>query len=180
MFAEALREIVRRLEEAKARHLLEQYALIGGLAVSAWGVPRATHDVDFALALGGGQAAALAQFLHAEFRPGESADPLRGVFRLSLAVGGQSIPGQLILLPPAWNAVVFRDVESLNVFTCTVPIVAWPALVLLKLSAGGRQDLLDVQQILAVRQPTSDERRAVAALADQVGMSEAWRALIDR
>jgi hypothetical protein len=47
VFAEALTETVHRLGEAKSRGLLQQYALIG---VSAWGVPRATHDFDFAVA----------------------------------------------------------------------------------------------------------------------------------
>ena len=63
MFAQALTEIVRRLEDARTHHLLDQYALIGGLAVAAWGVPRATHDLDFALALGSADPAALSRAL---------------------------------------------------------------------------------------------------------------------
>ncbi|HLZ35809.1 MAG TPA: hypothetical protein VKP13_17540 [Nitrospira sp.] len=43
---------MHRLDDAKARLLLDQYALIDGFAVSAWGLPRATQDVDSALALG--------------------------------------------------------------------------------------------------------------------------------
>ena len=177
MFAQALSEIVRRLDGAKARHLLDQYALIGGFAVSAWGVPRATHDVDFALALGAADADALSRFLQAEFEPGESDDPLRGVFRASIALGDHAIPVQLILLPRAWDAVAFRDVKALPLFDCTVPVVSWQVLVLLKLYAGGPQDILDAQQILAVRQPTPAERQSVAALADEVGLSAPWCAL---
>ena len=52
MFQEALTEILSRLEAAHNRRLLHAYALIGGFAVSAWGVPRATHDIDFAVAIG--------------------------------------------------------------------------------------------------------------------------------
>ncbi len=81
MFAQALTDIIRRLEEAKALGLVEQYALIGGFAVSAWGVPRATHDLDFALALGAVEPAALARSLKADFHAGDPSDPLRGVFR---------------------------------------------------------------------------------------------------
>jgi predicted nucleotidyltransferase len=180
VFAQALTEIVRRLDDAKARHLLDQYALIGGFAVSAWGAPRATHDVDFALALGSSDAAALACHLRAEFQPGEPDDPLRGIFRTSVTVDDLSVPIQLVLLPPAWNALIFREVESLLVFGCTVRVVSWQALILLKLYAGGPQDMLDAQQILAVRQPTQVERQAVAALADAVGLSAAWQTLINR
>lgn len=180
MFAQALSEIVRRLDDAKARHLLEQYALIGGFAVSAWGVPRATHDVDFALALGSSDTSALARHLRAEFESGEPDDPLRGIFRMSVTVDDFSIPIQLVLLPPVWNAIIFHDVESLPIVGCSVRVVSWQALILLKLYAGGPQDLLDAQQILAVRQPTPTERQAVAALADKVGLLPAWQMLIAR
>jgi len=178
VFTQALSEIVRRLDDAKARQLLEQYALIGGFAVSTWGVPRATHDVDFALALGVAAPDTLSRFLQTEFQSGEPDDPLRGVFRTIVRVGGQSVPVQLILLPPPWNSIVFQDLQSLTLFGCTLPVVSWQALVLLKLYAGGPQDLLDAQQVLAVQQPTADERHTIAALADKVGLGSAWQALI--
>lgn len=180
MFAQALTEIVRRLDDAKSRHLLDQYALIGGFAVSAWGIPRATHDVDFAVALGSSDAAALARHLRAEFQPGESDDPLRGVFRTSVTVDDLSVPIQLVLLPQAWSDIIFHNVESLSIAGCMVGVVSWQALILLKLYAGGPQDLLDAEQILAVRQPTPAERQAVAALAGKVGLLAAWQALIAR
>ena len=178
MFAQALTEIVRRLDDAQARQLVKQYALIGGFAVSAWGVPRATHDVDFAVALGTANASAVAQFLEAEFRPGEPNDPLRGVFTLHIAAGDRSIPVQLILLPPAWNAIIFRNVESLSLFDIALRVVSWQALILLKLYAGGPQDVLDAQQILAVRQPDPVERETIARLADTLGLSAAWQTFI--
>ena len=78
VFAQALTEIVRRLDDARTHHLLDQYALIGGFAVAAWGVPRATHDLDFALALGSADPAALSRHLNARFHSGEAEDPLRG------------------------------------------------------------------------------------------------------
>lgn len=180
MFAQALTEIIRRLDDAKSRHLLDHYALIGAFAVSAWGVPRATHDLDFALALGAAAPEPLARHLSAEFQPGESEDPLRGVFRTSVTVDDLSVPVQMVLLPPAWNAIIFQAVESLPVFGCTVRVVAWQALVLMKLYAGGPQDLLDAQQILAVRQPTQAEQQAISALADKVGLSAAWQHLLTR
>lgn len=178
MFTEALTEIVRRLDDAKARHFLDDYALIGGFAASAWGVPRATHDLDFALALGSANPEALSRHLHADFQPGEPDDPLRGVFRASVPVNDLPVPVQMVLLPSPWDAIIFQEVELLPVFGCTVRVVAWPALVLMKLYAGGPQDLLDARQILAVRQPTQAEQQAVSALADTVGLSAAWQDLI--
>jgi hypothetical protein len=178
VFAQALTKIVRRLDDARTHHLLDRYALIGGFAVAAWGVPRATHDLDFALALGESDPAALSRHLDARFQPGDADDPLRGVFQATVTSEGVSIPIQLIMLPAAWNAIIFRGVEALSVLGCTVPVVSWQSLMLLKLYAGGPQDLLDARQILAVRQPTHAEQQAVSALADQVGLSAAWQALI--
>jgi len=90
------------------------------------------------------------------------------------------VPIQLVLLPPIWNALIFEDVATLPVFGCTVRVLSWQALVLLKLYAGGLQNLLDARQIVAVQQPTRADRQAVAALAETVGLSEAWHALVDR
>ncbi len=179
MFAQALTEIVRRLDDAKAGHLVDQYALIGGFAVSAWGAPRATHDVDFAIALGSSDAAALAQFLQAEFQPADPNDPPRGVFRTHVAVKDLSVPIQLILLPPVWNSIIFGDLTSLPVLGCAVEVVSWQALILLKLYAAGPQDLIDARQIMAVSQPTEAERQALGILASKVGLSAEWKALAD-
>jgi hypothetical protein len=178
VFGQALTEIVRRLDEARTYHLLDQYALIGGFAVAARGVPRATHDLGFALALGSADPAALSHHLQARFQSGEGEDPLRGVFQTTLTVEGLSVPVQLIVLPAAWNAIVFHGIEPLSVFGSVVPVVSWQSLILLKSYAGGPQDLLDAQQILVVRQPTQAERQALSALADRMGLSAGWQAMI--
>ena len=159
MFAQALTEIIGRLDEAQALGLVEQFALIGGFAVSAWGVPRATHDLDFALALGSQEPTTLARSLQAEFHAGDPTDPLRGVFRTTISVKSRSIPAQFILLPSIWSSIVFRKIVSLPVFGTSVPVVSWQSLILLKLYAGGPQDLVDAQQVLVARRPTESERQ---------------------
>ena len=179
VFAQALAEIIRRLDDAQARHLLEQYALIGGFAVSAWGVPRATHDLDFALALGSADPVTLSRHLQAEFQMGDPDDPLLDIFRTSVLSEGRSVPVQLVLLRSTWTQVIFRDgIESLEIFGCMVPIVSWQSLVLLKLYAGGPQDLVDGQQIFAVRQPTQSDLHTLSTLADQLSLSAAWERFI--
>lgn len=169
----------RRDDTCTLPYLLRRYALIGGFTVAAGGVPRATHDLDFALALGSGDPAALSHHLGAEFQSGNADDPLRGVFQTTKMIDGVSIPIQLILLPAVWNAMIFRGIETLSVFGCAVSVVSWPSLILLKLYASGPQDFLDIQQILAVRRPTHAEKQTVFALVDQVGLSAEWQALID-
>lgn len=177
MFAEALTTIIRRLEGAKAQGSLRHYALVGGFAVAAWGIPRATRDLDFALVLGDVDPVEVSRELEAVFHPGGPDDPLRGVLRAHVSVADQAVPVQLVILPGAWTSIIIDGIVPLNVFGCTVPVVSWQALILLKLYAGGPQDLLDAQRILAVRQPTPDDLQHLARLAGQVQLETAVRSL---
>jgi hypothetical protein len=177
VFRQALIETLGRLDRAQEQGLVQSYVLVGGFAVSAWGVTRATRDIDLAVALGGSDPAGLAAHLRADYRPGDPDDPLRGVFRMEVRVGGQVVPVQLIVLPQKWVELVFRDVETLSVLDCHVPVVNWQALVLLKLYAGGPVDLQDAQDIVAVRRPDPEERKVLSAQADQLGLTEAVKAL---
>lgn len=177
MFVQALTEILRRLDDAHTHHLLDRYALIGGFAVAAWGVPRATHDLEFALALGGGDPVAMFRHLGVEYQAGDADDPLCGVFLLTVTIEDVAIPVQLIVLPSVWNTVIFRGITTLSVFGCAVPVVSWQSLILLKLYAGGPQDLLDARQVLAVCQPGQVDMQTISLLADQLGLSAEWQAL---
>jgi hypothetical protein len=178
VFQQALIDITRRLDEARQHKLVQSYALVGGFAVSAWGVARATQDIDLAVALGTADPTRLATHLKASYQPGDQDDPLRGVFRLELTVGERVVPVQLILLQPKWADLVFRHVKTIVVLECRLPVVDWPALVLLKLYAGGPVDLQDARDIIAVRQPSSSERKELAALAQTVDLTGECNALL--
>lgn len=179
MFRQALIEILRRLDQARQESLIRSYALVGGLAVSAWGVIRATQDIDLAVALGGADPLALAKRLTAAYHPGGADDPLQGVFRLELSFGGSSpIPVQLIQFRPEWTDVLFQGVEAVSILDCRVPVVQWQALVLLKLYAGGPVDVRDAGSILTLRQPTPAEKVALAAQAQALGLAEECNALL--
>lgn len=179
MFQEALTEILSRLDAAQNHRLLQTYALIGGFAVSAWGVPRATHDIDFAVAIGAADPQALAIFLGGRFEVGDADDPLRGVVHTSIQVGSStSVSLQLIFFPSALTEVAFRHVKSLSVLEQVVPVVSWQALVLLKLYAGGPQDMLDAQQILQVRRPQPEDLKQIGEMAESLGILTDWAALL--
>jgi hypothetical protein len=179
MFSEVLSQIITRLERARENGLLKAYALIGGFAVSAWGVSRATQDIDLAVALGTSQPHALAAQLSATYEAGDADDPLQGVFHLTLGNEGQRVPVQLIVLRPVWTDVAFTGVETVKVLGCAVPVVNWHALVLMKLYAGGPVDLQDAKNIVAVRSPSPEERRGLIAQADRLGIGQEVRALLD-
>lgn len=177
MFQEALVQCLTHLEAAQRRGLLHRFALIGGFAVAAWGVPRATHDFDFAIALGGADPRAVTEFLGGDYEAGDADDPLQGVIRLSLGPAPASVPVQLVIFPPSFADLVFRHVESLPVMDRTIPVVSWPVLILLKLYAGGPQDLVDAQQILKARQPDQSELERLRSMAESAGLLKEWASL---
>ncbi len=179
MFSEALSQIIGRLDQAQKKRLLHSYALIGGFAVSAWGVARATQDIDLAVALGTSDPQVLAVHLGATYEPGGMDDPLRGVFRLSLKCEGQEVPVQLIMLPAKLANIAFNRVETLDVIGCSVPVVNWQALVLLKLYAGGPLDWQDARNIVAVRKPSAAHREYLIAQADALELTQEVRTLLE-
>jgi len=179
VFSEILSQIVTRLEQARKDGLLQAYALIGGFAVSAWGVSRATQDIDLAVVLGTSEHRALADHLSATYEAGDADDPLQGVFHLTIEYKGQGVPVQLIVLRPKWTDVVFKGIETLKVLGSTVPVVNWQALVLMKLYAGGPVDLQDARSIVSVRNPGAEDRKHLIAQADGLGIGQEVRALLD-
>lgn len=179
MFEEALSQIIDRLDRARAQGLLQSYALVGGFAVSAWGVARATQDIDLAIALGTSQPKTLSAHLGATYQAGDAEDPLRGVFRLALKSKGQEIPVQLIILQSKWADVVFQGIETINVLGCPVPVVNWQPLVLMKLYAGGPVDIQDAKSIIAVRKPTETDQQSLVTQASALGLAQEVEALLN-
>ena len=172
MFQKALNDIIAKLELAKEKGLLQSYGLIGGLAVAVWGIPRATQDIDFAIALGGAPPQELSQYLGGQFTPGTPEDPLRGVIRLHLGMDDEKIPLQLVFFPSIWSPIIFPSVQRVVIGDCTVSVVSWESLVLLKLYAGGPQDFLDAQTIMATRSPAEKEVTPLRKMAEAVGLAQ--------
>ncbi|MDF2459975.1 MAG: hypothetical protein K0S79_2391 [Nitrospira sp.] len=108
MFKKALTEALTRLEAARAQGLLSGYALIGGFAVAAWGVPRATQDINFAIAIGANDLHALATFMGGRYDGGDPDDPLMGVIRATVTVASASVPQQLVFLPSKFTGASFK------------------------------------------------------------------------
>jgi hypothetical protein len=137
-----LEEVGAVLESAGIRH-----ALIGALALSAYGVNRATVDLDLLVA----DAACLrpelwrdlqSRGIAVEVRKGDLTDPLAGVVRFQAR--GES-PLDVVVGKYAWQAKVLERAEPLG----GTLVVRAADLILLKLYAGGLQDAWDVQQLLA-------------------------------
>lgn len=179
MFQEALIQSLAQLQAAKSHGYLRDFALIGGFAVAAWGVPRATHDLDFAIAIGAAHPQEAAAFLGGQYDAGDPDDPLQGVIHCSIGPDHASVPLQLVVFPPTLDDMIFRHIESLPVMGRIVPVVCWQILILLKLYAGGPQDRLDAQQILKARQPQQYDLQEMRDMAKSAGLLEEWIALLN-
>ena len=130
-----------------------RFALIGAAALAAHGVARSTFDLDLLTtdpaALDPSAWAALSanQGVTVSVRKGDADDPLAGLVRIE-AQGERAI--DVVVGRSGWQTEVVAAAQMVDVAGMTVPVVGPADLVLLKLYAGGAQDLWDIEQLLAV------------------------------
>lgn len=123
------------------------YALIGAAALAARGIARSTFDIDLLTT----DVRALETTMWAGFpageidlRRGDLDDPLAGVIRITL---GTDRPVDVIVGKHPWQS---RAVARAELISGGPPVVLARDLVLLKLYAGGAQDLWDIRELLAL------------------------------
>ncbi|MGH9203348.1 MAG: hypothetical protein ACRD2A_19140 [Vicinamibacterales bacterium] len=123
------------------------HALIGAAALAAAGVARSTLDVDFlttdARVLEPSFWNALRSAgAHVDIRRGDADDPLAGVMRASMP---DERPVDLIVGRYEWQR---RAIDRARALPTGLRVVQPRDVVLLKLYAGGTQDVWDIQQLL--------------------------------
>lgn len=120
-------------------------AIVGGVALGAHGVARATLDTDVLVVDRSVLSPTFWRTLRGapepEVRRGDSDDPLAGVVRLA----SRSDSVDVLVGRGAWMRRILERRTWLRLRRHNLPIVDRADLVLLKLYAGGPQDLLDVQ-----------------------------------
>ena len=129
------------------------HALVGAAALAARGVARSTSDIDLMTATPKVLDASMWESLTAagatvDIRRGDSDDPLGGVIRITLP--GER-PVDVILGKHGWQDRAVARAESV---AGGPPVVLARDLVLLKLYAGGPQDIWDVRELL--KQPDAE------------------------
>lgn len=138
--------------ERVAAHLAAEgvaHALIGAAALAAAGVSRSTVDLDLLVTdrsvLASSFWSALADpDTTIDVRRGDDEDPLAGVVRIDR---GDDRPVDVVVGRAAWQT---RAIARARTGIAPAPVVEPRDLVLLKLYAGGPQDLWDVGQLLAL------------------------------
>ena len=127
------------------------FAVVGAAAMAVHGVSRATHDIDILVVdtrcLNRETWEALArEGMTPTVRRGDADDPLAGVVRLT---GPDQAVFDVIVGRSPWQADALTRAGEREIDGVRVPVVAAADLVLLKLYAGGSQDMWDIEQLLA-------------------------------
>jgi hypothetical protein len=133
-----------------------KYALMGGLAVRAYSIPRATLDIDVTLSLDRDRLPelydALEQQDYAVPEPYRSGwvDEVKGMHLVKLKryVGGRGIDADLFLAESSYQHELLRRRRLADVEARQLWIAAPEDLVLLKLVSGRPRDLIDVGDVL--------------------------------
>ena len=151
MLYQALLKILSVLENLKVA-----CALIGGLALAFHKVVRATNDLDLLILLSPVEMERLAGQLRAsglsvEVRKGAPGDPVVGVVVVELPIGASIVPCDLLLPSAPWQSQAVRNAGSFELEGSPVRVVQARDLFLLKLYAGGPQDLLDAGSLLRLQ-----------------------------
>jgi hypothetical protein len=156
------------------------FAAVGGVALAIRGVARSTFDIDLlvfdtAVLTDSFWALVERDGAHVEIRRGDADDPLRGIVRL---VSRDERPVDVVVGRGAWQEAVVKRAEPFTLLDVRVPVVRASDLILLKLHAGGAQDLWDVTQLLDGDRD-GDISHEVQSRLDEVprGAAIAWKRL---
>lgn len=141
----ALLEITSILDDLRV-----PYVLIGGLAVSLWGEPRSTLDIDLSLWVEPAEFDATVGAISARMRPLPQ-DALAFVreTRVLPVMSSQGVRADLVFaaLPPELEAI--RRAQPMLVGSRTVNVASLEDLILMKLVSEREKDAEDAQRLLA-------------------------------
>ncbi len=137
-----------------------RFALMGGLSVAAWGVVRATQDIDFLADCEPspiGDSNLRNQLKHffdrqrcrTEWRVGEYDDPVPLLLRIELPRSYGGLGADILWAHRRWHRDALARAINVKLTRRRVPVLHPEDLILLKLDAGGPQDLDDVKGLLA-------------------------------
>lgn len=170
-FVAALGRLRKLLEEASMTLQIPiDFALIGGLAVSTWGAVRATQDVDLLADSNPSPIGdplvrdGLGKFLQkkrcaVDWRVGDSDDPIPLLLRIEFPKSMGRLSADILWAHKRWHQEALQHRLEVRSGKLRMYILHPEDLILLKLDAGGPQDILDVQALLAAQSPELDIER---------------------
>lgn len=158
------------------------FAVIGASAMAVYGVSRSTLDVvllsiDQRALKQETWTSLIEEKLGVNVRYGDVQDPLRGVVQIESAA---QRPIDLIVGHGGWQEGIFVRAVLGTVGGIELPVADKADLILLKLFAGGPQDLWDIHQLLGTDDVEGLRDRVGAALKVlPEGMRSNWLKIVD-
>ncbi|MBU0504571.1 MAG: DUF6036 family nucleotidyltransferase [bacterium] len=148
--AKSLKKISKILKKSKEKGDIKGYAMIGGMAVSARSRPRATKDIDFLISADPDSDFSKLFSFPKDYKikkfKSDRFDPINGLVRVYDNDGNELI--DLIPVFWDWQNEAIKHAEEIEFLETTIPIAKIEDLIVLKLKAGGPQDLLDIEELL--------------------------------
>jgi len=174
MISHGIIELIRKLlslaEESKT-----DIMFIGGIAVSAWAVPRATYDVD-AIALINKKKISDFLVLCGKYGFDYDADrPVKHIQRLSFLTlstetsSSEKIYTDIFLARGQYFQFAIKRKKILTVFNMRIPVISPEDLILYKLIAGRSRDIEDIHEIL-LRQKDNLDMPYMKQWAEELGI----------
>ncbi len=174
MISHGIIELIRKLlllaEESKT-----DIMFIGGIAVSAWAVPRATYDVDAVALI---DEKKIDDFLVLCRKYGFDYDedsPVKHIQRLSFLTlsaatsSSEKIYTDVFLARGLYFQSAIKRKKILTVFDIRIPVISPEDLILYKLIAGRNRDIEDVHEIL-LRQKDNLDMPYMKQWAEELGI----------
>jgi len=154
-----LAQVVETLEHHGVR-----CTVIGAAALAALGTSRATVDLDLLTSDRRVMTEALwarivKQGAVVDIRFGDEDDPLVGVVRVTQE---QERPVDIIVGEGIWQEKILAEAKPATISGTVVPVVDIVGFILLKLYAGGPQDLWDIEQVLLIVEDSVATRAKVS------------------
>jgi hypothetical protein len=158
-FAGRVRSVALHLVDLLERDAVP-YALMGGIAVPVWGIPRATYDIDVVLSVGDED---LQRFVARAKERGFHVDPpyeagfrdvLKGMEKIRLewwTEESRRVEVDVFLVTTAYQEAAFTRRRRVKIDGRDAWVLSAADLILHKLAAARPKDLADIQNILAVQ-----------------------------
>jgi len=179
-FAEAFKEAVKKLKEAKKKKLLDEFVVIGAIALSRVATVRSTADIDFAVRVDKARAKKLADFLNGESREGDIYDPLAGCIAFTTGKGTGKVNIQLIRFHKGLEDAAFMEATEQTINGQKIPFASWKGLLILKLYAGSPVDLSDAESILKFNSCSGKELQKLEKAVQKLRLSQRLSSLLKR
>lgn len=174
-----LLKLAKALSSLKQKGIIDSYGLIGGLAIAAIGLPRATKDIDFLVSADNVQKlfSQLKKHFNNKHYTFELKRPEGNVFPYYVILchylhNKESLRIYDILISTTnWQSEICDYNVPVKYNRQTIPVIKTEGLIILKLKGGGVMDIIDVENILKVTNSNKLDKCLLKNWAKRAGIN---------